>query len=236
MTGRRRVLVTGVGRQIGIGAAVAAALRDDGWDVVTCGYRDYDARMAWGADVDVLADLDADFADPAEPSRIVSAATVDGPLTALVLCHCESVDSGVHDTTIESWDRHFAVNARSVWLLVRCFAEQFPGPPGTGRIAAFTSDALVNNLPYGASKGALDRIIVGAAAELAGVGITANVINPGATETGWMDEATRASVLERNLQPRVGAPADAANLTRFLLSEHGAWINGQILYSDGGLR
>ncbi len=229
------MLVTGVGRRIGIGAAVAGALRDDGWDVVTCGHRAYDARMAWGADDEVLADLDGDFADPSEPRRILEAAGAEGPLTGLVMCHCESVDSGILDTTVAAWDRHFAVNARAVWLLVKGFAAQFPGPAGAGRIAAFTSDHVAHNLPYGASKGALDRIIIGAAAELAGVGITANVINPGATETGWMDDRTRTAVLQRNLQPRVGTPTDAANLIRFLLSEQGGWINGQVLYSDGGL-
>ncbi|GAA3467520.1 hypothetical protein GCM10018965_020730 [Nonomuraea roseola] len=42
-----------------------------------------------------------------------------GPVTALVMCHCESVDSGLLDITVESFDRHFAVNARATWLLIR---------------------------------------------------------------------------------------------------------------------
>jgi NAD(P)-dependent dehydrogenase (short-subunit alcohol dehydrogenase family) len=45
-----------------------------------------------------------------------------GDVTALVLCHCESVDSGLLDTSIESFDRHFAVNARASWLLIREYA------------------------------------------------------------------------------------------------------------------
>jgi 3-oxoacyl-[acyl-carrier protein] reductase len=40
-------------------------------------------------------------------------------VTVLVLCHCESVDSSILDTTLESFDRHFAVNARATWLLIR---------------------------------------------------------------------------------------------------------------------
>ncbi len=236
MAATRRVLVTGVGRRIGIGAAVAEALRVDGWDVVTCGFRGYDARMTWGADDEPIAFIEADFADPGAPARVIAQAASNGPLTGLVMCHCESVDSSIHDTTVESWDRHFAVNARSVWLLIKSFAEQFPGPVGSGRIVAFTSDHVAHNLPYGASKGALDRIVIAAATELRDNGITANVINPGANDTGWMDDAVKTAVLARNIGLRIGTPTDSANLVRFLFSDEGAWINAQTLYSDGGLR
>src|SRR5258708_32987158 len=69
------------------------------------------------------------------------------------MSHCESVDSSVLDTTVDGWDRHFAVNARAVWLLIKAFAEQLPADPTTevtGRIVALTSDHTVHNLPYGA--------------------------------------------------------------------------------------
>ena len=39
-----------------------------------------------------------------------------------MICHCESVASGLLDTTVESFDRHFAVNARATWLLIREYA------------------------------------------------------------------------------------------------------------------
>jgi 3-oxoacyl-[acyl-carrier protein] reductase len=124
-----------------------------------------------------------------------------------------------------------------MWLLIRAFARQFPASAaGQGRIVAITSDHTAFNLPYGASKGALDRIVIAAATELAELGVTANVVNPGANDTGWMDADTVAAVKARNLQPRVGMPADTADLISFLLSSHGGWMNGQILYSDGGLR
>lgn len=236
----RIAVVTGVSRAAGIGIAVARRLADDGWSVATVGWVAYDERMPWGADVaapavDAVWHRDVDLADvDAADSLIGTIASEAGAPTGLVMCHCESVDSDIRSTSVESFDRHMAVNARATWQLIRAFAEHFAGPAGTGRIVSITSDHTAGNLPYGASKGAMDRIVLAAAVELADLGVTANVVNPGATDTGWMDDEVRAAVLERNLQPRIGAPADAANLVSFLCSEEGGWINGQLLHSDGG--
>jgi 3-oxoacyl-[acyl-carrier protein] reductase len=128
-----------------------------------------------------------------------------------VLSHCERVDSSVLTTTVESWDRHFAVNAHGAWLLIRAFAEQLPGEVTTqvtGRIIALTSDHSAHNLPYGASKGALDRIVIAAAVELADRGIRANVINPGPIDTGWMTPDIRHIALAQTPAGRIGTAAD----------------------------
>lgn len=235
MTDRRRALVTGVGRTAGIAASIADRLRFDGWSVVTTGWRGYDKRMEWGADEQPLADHDVDFSDPDAPDALFDALAADCPIIAMVMCHCESVDSGIMTTTVESFDRHFAVNARSMWLLIRAFARQLPEDTGgAARIVALTSDHTTFNLPYGASKGALDRIVLAAAAELADLGLTANVVNPGPIDTGWMDDDVRSSVLRNNLRGRLGTGRDTAALVGFLLSEQGGWINKQVLYSDGG--
>jgi len=92
----------------------------------------------------------------------------------------------------------------------------------------------VGNLPYGASKGALDRIVIAAARELAPLGITANVLNPGPVDTGWMDDETRAALTALQPSGRLGTPEDAARLVRFLVSEDGRWVSGQLIASDGG--
>lgn len=155
------------------------------------------------------------------------------------MSHCESVGSSILDTTVESWDRHFAVNARAAWLLIRAFAQQLPSETTTevrGTIVALTSDHVTHNLPYGASKGALDRIVVAAAEELASQGIRANVINPGPIDTGWMTPEIRESGLAQTPAGRLGTPADTADLIRFLMSDAGGWITGQVLYSNGGYR
>jgi 3-oxoacyl-[acyl-carrier protein] reductase len=109
-------------------------------------------------------------------------------------------------------------------------------PPGTGRIISLTSDHYVGNLPYGASKAALDRITLAAAWEFAHLGITANVVNPGPVDTGWMTADIRASGIAQTLLGRLGTPQDAAHLVDFLCSPQGGWINGQILLSNGGFK
>jgi 3-oxoacyl-[acyl-carrier protein] reductase len=128
------------------------------------------------------------------------------------------------------------VNARASWLLVREFGRRFRTTGGRGRIIALTSDHVVGNLPYGASKGALDRIVLAAAQEFRGLGITANVVNPGPTDTGWMT-AQQIETFSRQIpEGRVSLPEDCANLVGFLCSAEGGRINGQLLYSNGGFR
>jgi len=250
--GRPVVLVTGVGREAGIGAGIALRLAEAGWDVGYGYWRPYDARMPWGADTEAQERLrerltaagarsvgvEADLSGVGTPSALFDAVERElGPVTALVLSHAESVDSGLLDTTVESFDLHFAVNARASWLLVREFALRFRGEAAeaAGRIVALTSDHTAFNLPYGASKGALDRIVLAAAKELAGRGITTNVVNPGPNDTGWMTDGLKAAVVADTPLGRLGTPADTARLVAFLLSAEGGWVNGQLLKSNGGI-
>ncbi|GAA3431939.1 SDR family oxidoreductase [Kutzneria kofuensis] len=251
MTELGTVLVTGVGRTIGIGATVAADLAEAGWDVAISHWRPYDEKMPWGADQDAQRELtdrmtaagarsaviEADLSDPAAPARLFDEVERElGVVTALVMCHCESVDSGLLDSSVESFDLHFAVNARATWLLIKEYGQRFRGPHGTGRILAFTSDHTAGNMPYGASKGALDRITLAATHELAHLGVAANVINPGPVDTGWMTPKQLSDVEQVTPLNRVGTPQDCANLVTFLCSPKGGWINGQLLYSNGGFK
>ncbi len=93
----------------------------------------------------------------------------------------------------------------------------------------------MGNVPYGASKGALDRIVIAAARELSGLGITANCVDPGPTDNGWMTEQQKTELTTSIPPGRLGEPRDAANLIAFLCSQDGGWINGQVIQSDGGL-
>ena len=80
----------------------------------------------------------------------------------------------------------------------------------------------------------MDRIVLAAAREFRKKGITANVINPGATDTGWMSAELLEEVEEKTLLGRVGLPQDCANLVAFLCAKAGGWVNGQLILSNGG--
>ena len=77
--------------------------------------------------------------------------------------------------------------------------------------------------------------MLAAARELADQRITANVVNPGPIDTGWMTADQVAAAAAANPRGRAGRPADTAALVVFLCSPDGEWVNGQLLYSDGGL-
>ncbi|MFF9349494.1 SDR family oxidoreductase [Streptomyces sp. NPDC014734] len=247
---RPLALVTGAGRSAGIAASVVVDLARTGWDVAFTYWTPYDARMPWGTEPGAPEELrkkaashgaktlavEADLGDPAVPARLFDGVERElGHVTALVLCHAESVDSGLLDTTVESFDRHFAVNARATWLLIREYGTRFRGAHGSGRVVSLTSDHTAGNLPYGASKGAMDRITLAAAQELAHRGVACNAINPGPTDTGWMSEEQKTDLIRATPLGRLGMPRDCANLVSFLCSAEGGWVNGQLLLSNGGL-
>lgn len=243
-------LITGASRAVGIGQSIGLTLAQAGWDIAVTYWQPYDESMPWGSQPHEIEQFcealkshganvfatEADLVDPNTPAQLFHAAEAHlGPVAGLIMSHCYSVDSNILTTSIESFDQHFAVNTRATWLLIREFGKRFRDTHGSGRIIAITSDHTVGNLPYGASKGAMDRIVLAAAHELSELGITANVINPGATDTGWMAEEQLSEFGRQVPLGRVGLPQDCANLVRFLCSEEGGWINGQLLKSNGGI-
>ncbi|WP_350352861.1 SDR family oxidoreductase [Microbacterium sp. A8/3-1] len=211
-------LITGAARANSIAAGIIPRLRAAGWTVATSDLHD--------------ADHTADLSTADGPDALIAEVTAThGTISALILSHAHDVESGILDTTAESFDLHVAVNARASLLLIAAFARQI-GDAG-GAIVALTSDHVTGNLPYGASKGALDRLVISAARELGPRGISANVLNPGPIDTGWMDDATRTQLREMTPLGRLGRPADVAAVVEFLVSDEGRWISGQLLKADG---
>ncbi|GAA2930996.1 SDR family oxidoreductase [Microbacterium luteolum] len=211
-------LITGAARANSIAAGIISRLRAAGWTVATSDLHD--------------AEHTADLSTAEGPDALIAEVTAThGTISALILSHAHDVESGILDTTAESFDLHVAVNARASLLLIAAFARQV-GDEG-GAIVALTSDHVTGNLPYGASKGALDRLVISAARELGPRGISANVLNPGPIDTGWMDDATRTQLREMTPLGRLGRPADVAAVVEFLVSDEGRWISGQLLKADG---
>lgn len=219
--------------------------------MVTTGWRPFDASEPWGSRSEdageLVAELRAlgaggaafhedDLGDPAAAGRIFDfAEEAVGPVDALVAVHTHSSAGGLLETSLEEWDRHLDVNARGTFLLCAEFARRWRGEWGSGRIVVFTSAApLPGEVAYAVSKGAIEWLTLTAAAELASRGITVNAVDPGPTETGWMDRELADVIRAESPLGRLGSAEDAARLVSFLCSAAGGWITGQVLHSDGG--
>ena len=253
----RTAIVTGVSRRAGIGYAVAGRLATRGAAVLAHSWAPHDAEQPWGADPlgpdGVVAALRAelppgagrvehhaaDLADPQAPAALLAlAADRLGPVDVLVANHARSSGYGLGALTAAELDLTLAVNVRATLLLVQAFAAAHErGRPGA-RVVLFTSGQhagpMPAELPYVASKGALQQVTGSLAAALAPAGITVNCIDPGPTDTGYADDDSRRHVAARHPARRWGTPADVANLVEWLASDAAAWITGQTLVSDGG--
>jgi 3-oxoacyl-[acyl-carrier protein] reductase len=246
-------LVTGVSRRIGIGAAVATRLGRAGFDLFLHAWSPADAEQSWGADPDggtalpgeIAADSGArvelaaaDLADPAAPAALVDAAVAAfGHVDVLVANHARSSSYDLEHLTAAELDLTYAVNTRATLLLVREFARRHDDTR-PGRVVLMTSGQhrgpMPGELPYIASKGALHQVTASLAAHLAPRRITVNTVDPGATDTGYADAATRAWVLEREPMGRWGEPGDAARLVAWLAGPESGWVTGQVIVSSGG--
>lgn len=228
----RSALITGVGRPEGIGFALAEHLAGEGYRLALQAIEP-DAPRLEGA-----LHIPADFTDPDAPERVVAeAAEALGHLDVLVVNHTRSVRQGLGELTAEEIDTSLAINVRASLLLIQTFHARHDGRPG-GRIVLMTSGQhrgpMPGELPYIAGKGALHQLTRSLAEATAPKRITVNAVDPGATDTGWADEATYQWILEQEPFGRWGEPGDAARLLAFLCSDDAGWITGQVITSAGG--
>ncbi|MFC4243584.1 SDR family oxidoreductase [Gryllotalpicola reticulitermitis] len=262
----RTALVTGVSRPRGIGYAVARTLARLGASVVVHHFAPHDAEQPWGgADVEAVragirsqltegaqtADFSADLSDASAAAPLIDqAVSLTGRLDILVCNHARSgLDGSIADVTLAGLDAHWSINARATFLLTQRFAERFDwdgSEAGRGRVIWFTSGQLHgpmrDEFAYVASKAAIAGSTATAAAELVEHGISLNTVNPGVTNTGYLDPGTtdRPEALDglRAAMPfgRFGEPDDAARLIAWLVGPDGRWMVGEVLSSEGGFR
>ena len=248
----RAVIVTGAGRSRGIGAAICRAFADQGCNLFFTTCSAYDREMypddgaADGAEQlaeelrqrAVLAGyIEADLAQLNCAEQILNGALeLFGAPSILVnnAAHCRR--DGFEKLDARALDTHYAVNVRGAALLSVEFARRFSGKSG-GRIIYLTSGQDLGPMPgelaYAASKGAVTAFMRSLAKELGGKGITVNAVDPGPTETGWMSEDLKASLIGQSAVRRLGRPEDAARIVVFLASDAAEWMSGQVLHARG---
>ncbi|OLT30833.1 3-ketoacyl-ACP reductase [Actinomadura sp. CNU-125] len=251
----RTAIVTGVGRRAGIGFAIARELLAAGASVLVQSWTPHDAEQPWGADpggaegvLDALggtgprlAHLAADFAEPDAPGRVVRhAVETFGAVDIVVANHARSALGTLDEVSAEDLDLCWAVNARASVLLAQAFAAAHDDARPGGRIVLFTSGQhlapMSREIPYAVSKGAIQQMTLTLADALADRHITVNAVNPGPVDTGWADAELTASVGRALPFGRWGEPDDVARLVRWLVSDDGRWMTGQVLNSEGGFR
>ncbi len=212
--------MTGAAR--GIGAAIAAALRADGMEVVTI-------DLAEGCDIRLDVARDA-FPDLGEVDVCVPNAAITTTIAP------------AHRMTPEQWQRDIDVNLTGAFRTVQaCLGGM--RERGYGRIVAISSGAARSGLPgqvaYSASKAGLIGMVNTIAAENVARGITANTVLPGFVETEQV-RAMPPDVLERVTQAlpsgRMATPAEVAGLVAYLASEAAGYVTGQTIGIDGGLQ
>ena len=251
----RVAVVTGAGR--GLGRAVATALAERGHPIV--GVARDAAALADTADRIHAAggrmlSRPADVADPGAvedlaafvheqlgpPSILINAAGVYGPIAM------------IRDTDPRAWVQTVMIDAIAPFLTTR----QFVGgmvDAGWGRIVNVTSAASLHppgplNSAYGTAKVALNQLTRHLSAEIAGTGVTANVIHPGDVKTDmWKDIRDRVEKMgpEADAYKQWAAwveetggdpPEKAVQLVLRLTSDEGADINGQFCWVDDPLQ
>ncbi|MEU2579289.1 SDR family oxidoreductase [Micrococcus luteus] len=114
------------------------------------------------------------------------------------------------------------------------YEQQFPNKKDGRIINLISKGPDPNNIAYIATKGMTIAATEPLSVALAPIGITVNSIDPGPTDTGWMNEEIKSNLLPLFPSGRLGRPEDAAKLITFLASDDSYWITGQTIRSEGG--
>lgn len=238
-------LVTGASR--GIGRAVAVELARQGAEVFCT------STKAGGCDatLEEIAALENDANAHALVCNVSDADSVDA-LAKSVLDEKGKLDFLVNNAGItrdgvflrmsnDDFDDVINTNLRGAFLVCRAFARPMAKARGgrminIGSVVGLTGNAGQAN--YAASKAGLLGLTRSLAQELAGRGVTANVIAPGFIETDMtasLAEDVKNEMLKMIPLSRFGQAQDVAKTVAFLCSDAAAYITGQTLAVDGGM-
>lgn len=187
--------------------------------------------------------VETDLRDPAAPEQLFDAAEkAFGPVDVLV----NNASGWVQDTfapastddlgrpmqpvTHATATRSLAIDGVATALLIAELARRHAARGATwGRIVGLTSEGrngFPNEVSYGAAKAAMESWTLSAATELAHLGITANLVHPPVTDTGWITDAVREFVAASPAHTHVATPEQVGDVIAWLCSEAADLVNG----------
>jgi 3-oxoacyl-[acyl-carrier protein] reductase len=239
----KTALVTGASR--GIGRASALALAAAGAQVLVhygSGAAEADAvvttiRKTGGRADAVAGDLSAP--DAAHKLAKQVRGVVGDRLDIVVANAGVSRSATIEETTVEEFDRLFAVNVRAPFFLVQQLLPIMCAGSSVILLSSLAAHATVGTLPaYGATKGAIDALVKHFASALGPRGIRVNAVAPGVVATDMSSftktDAGRDAALGMQALKRLAQPDDIGGVVAFLASDDARWITGDTIRVDGG--
>lgn len=215
-------------------------------------YRDRRAQDAEEVVAQIRADggkavaVEADLTDPAAPAALFDAAEQQlGPVDILVnnatgwladtfaATGADRFGRSLPPVTEATWSQQFRVDSMGAALMIAEFARRHIGRGATwGRIVGLTSGGDVGfpeEVSYGAAKAAQTSYTMSAALELAKFGVTANMVHPPVTDTGWVSDAVREAVAASPTLIHIASPAEVAEVIAYLASDAAALITANVI-------
>lgn len=238
----KRALVTGASS--GIGRAVALGLAEHGAGIVLHHFGDAKGAAAVAAEIggDTPV-LEADFTDPAASSAFADDVVANrGPIDILIANAAIERRLPWQEASPAHVEAHVAANFTSLLTLTRKLAPAM-AERGWGRVVAtgsvMAARPRAETVVYAAIKAAQLTAIRAIGREVAGRGVTMNVVSPGAIETEatahrYADAAFRRAVVAKIPVGRQGRPDDLVGAFVFLCSEAASYVTGVNIPVDGG--
>lgn len=243
-TPKRTALVTGAGKNIG--RACVLALAEDGFNVAINGSSDKEACERVAQEAEKLGAramvIMGDVGKPEECKRIAGdVIKAFGAVDALLNNAALRPSKPFLETSDEDWRRVLAVDMEAAISLSRAC---LPGmvSKGWGRIVNFAGMNAIHGhagrVPVSVAKHGVWGLTKSLAMEFGPKGVTTNIISPGPiapdAEEHNASVHARKEALAKVPLGRMGKPAEVAAAARLLVSDAGAYINGQMIAVNGG--